>query len=44
VGTLRDRIGPVVTLGALLSIAVDFRVESGCLPVDFEVAWNRDRT
>ena len=43
-GTLRDRIGPVIIFGEQFSIVADFRVESGCLPMDFDVAWSRDRT
>jgi hypothetical protein len=44
VGTLRDRIGPVVTFGDRLSILSGFRVELGSLPADFDPSWSRDCT
>ncbi len=43
-GTLRDRIGPVVIFGEQFSIVADFRVESGCLPLDYDASWSRDHT
>ena len=43
-GTLRDRLGPVVTFAECLNISSGFRVEIGRLPADFDPAWNRDRT
>jgi hypothetical protein len=42
VGTLRDRIGPVVIFGEQFSIVADFRVESRCLPLHFDASWSRD--
>jgi hypothetical protein len=39
VGTLHDRIGPVVTFGECLNILSGFRVELGSLPADFDPSW-----
>jgi hypothetical protein len=43
-GTLRDRVGSVVTFDEHLSLATSVRVEVGDLPQDFDPAWSRDRT
>lgn len=43
-GTLRDRIGDVVTFDQVLSLEVGFRVELGVLPSDYDPSWSRDRT
>lgn len=43
-GTLRDRIGPVVTFGECLAVLCGFRVEVGRLPANFDPSWTRDRT
>ena len=44
IGTLRDRIGPVVTFAERLNIEAGFRVELGRVAADFDPAWSRDRT
>jgi hypothetical protein len=44
IGTLRDRIGPVVTFGESLNVAAGFRVELGRLPPDFDPSWSRVRS
>jgi hypothetical protein len=43
-GTLRDRLGPVVTFAEHFRIASGFRVEVGRLPTRYDPAWRRDRT
>lgn len=44
VGTLRDRIGPVVTFAECLTVSSSFRVEAGHLAADFDPSWKRDHT
>ena len=43
-GTLRDRLGPVVTFAQCLNVLSGFCVEIGRLPADFDAAWDRDCT
>ena len=43
-GTLRDRLGLVVTFGACLDIQSGFRVELGSLREDYDPSWSRDNT
>jgi hypothetical protein len=44
VGTLRDRIGPVVTFGEHTDVRASHSVEVGELPADFDPAWSRDNS
>ena len=44
VGTLRDRIGPVVTFGEHLDVQTPYTVEVGELPPDYDPSWSRDNT
>jgi hypothetical protein len=44
VGTLRDRIGPVVTFGEHLDVRASYSVEVGELPADYDPPWSRDST
>ncbi len=44
VGTLGDRLGPVVTFTDRLNIVSSFRVKLGQLAADYDPAWNQDRT
>lgn len=43
-GTLRDRLGPVVAFAECLRVSAGFRVEIGRLAPDFDPSWSRDRT
>lgn len=43
-GTLRDRIGPVVTFGESLNVLSGFPLELGSLPADYDPSWSRDNT
>jgi len=43
-GTLRDRLGVVVTFGDCLDVWASYGVEVGELPADFDPSWNKDRT
>ena len=43
-GTLRDRIGPVVLFAECLQVLAGFRVEIGCLAPGFDPSWSRDRS
>src|SRR5256885_433169 len=42
VGTLRDRIGRVVTFREYLDVRAPYSVELGCLPSDYDPAWQRE--
>lgn len=44
VGTLRDRIGPVVTFGECHDVRASYTVEVGELPPDYDPSWSRDNT
>ena len=43
-GTLRDRVGPVVTFAECINIRAGFRVEVGSIPATYDPSWSRDRT
>jgi hypothetical protein len=43
-GTLRDRLGNVVTFDDGLRFEAGFRVELGSLPSDYDPSWSRDRS
>jgi hypothetical protein len=42
VGTLRDRIGKVVTFREYLDVRAPYSVELGKLPPDYDPAWQRE--
>jgi hypothetical protein len=44
VGTLRDRIGPVVTFRECIDVRASYSVVVDDLPPDYDPAWNRDNT
>jgi hypothetical protein len=43
-GTLRDRIGRVVTFRDGLDVLSGFRIELGSLSADYDPSWSRDRS
>jgi hypothetical protein len=44
VGTLRDRIGPVVVFGECVDVSASYSVEVGDVPADYDPSWSKDNT